>query len=127
MKKIKVLVCRPNTAPQVEEIENSLDSLQSIVGGLVQAIYPHDDDSCILLNDEGKIIGLPVNRPLLDENGDLYDIMVGNIIIVRAPEDSEDFESLTDEQISIYSKKYADYIKEDEAWRFGAYSPIYIY
>lgn len=117
-KKIKVLVCRPNEAPQVEEHADTLETWQELVGGYIEEIYPHDDDTCIILNEEGKIIGLPLNRPLKAETGRTYDVMCGTIVIARAPQDSDTFASLTDEQVAKYSKMYAEPIREEDAGRF---------
>ena len=43
-------------------------------------------------NDEGKLIGLPLNRALYDDEGHLYDIVPGNFLIVGLGE--EDFTDL---------------------------------
>ena len=109
MKMLKVLVVEPNTMPRVEIIEDTLEAKQKVVGGYIEMIMPpsHKDDAVIICNEEGKINGLPFNRLLSFENGIPYDIVAGTFIIIRAPEDSEDFESLTDEQIEIYSRMYA--------------------
>lgn len=39
-----------------------------------------------------------MNRPIY-RNGELIDVLCGDFVIVNAPAYSEDFESLTDEQI----------------------------
>ena len=119
-KKIKVLVLRPNEAPQVEEHTETLETWQGLVDGLIQVIYPHDDDTCIILNDEGKLLDMPMNRPLRDADGRAYDVMCGTIIIARAPVDSEYFESLTDEQVAKYSQMYAEPIREADENTFKA-------
>lgn len=112
VKKVRAIVCEPNKAPRVEMIEETLESWQNLVDGIIQVIYPHDDDTCIILNDEGKLENLPANRALRDQNGNIYDVIVGTFAIVRAPEDSENFESLTDQQLSKYLKQYADPVDE---------------
>ena len=40
---MKILVVEPLREPYVKEIDGSLESMQKIVGGLIQAIYPFDD------------------------------------------------------------------------------------
>lgn len=119
-KKIKVLVCRPNEAPQVEEHAETLETWQGLVGGLIQVIYPHDDDTCIILNDEGKLLDMPMNRLLKDDAGHAYDVMCGTIVIARAPMDSDTFASLTDEQVAKYSKIYAEPIREADEETFAS-------
>lgn len=118
-KKINIIICEPNTPPRVETVEEKLETWQEITGGIIDVIYPHDDDSCIILNDEGKIINLPMNRSLRDELGNPYDVICGTFAIVRAPQDSDTFESLTDEQIARYMKQYADYLTEEETESLG--------
>ena len=104
---MKVLIVEPLTVPYVKEIDGSLESMQKIVGGLIQAIYPFDDPEVALVcNDEGKISGLPFNRALRDDAGKIYDVVAGTFFLCQAPADSESFESLNDEQIKQYKEKY---------------------
>ena len=51
---MKVLVVEPNRVPYMAEIKNSLDEMQKIVGGLIQAVYPFDSPVALICNDEGK-------------------------------------------------------------------------
>lgn len=37
---MKVLLVKPETHPQVVEIENELEVLQKMVGGLIETVYP---------------------------------------------------------------------------------------
>lgn len=103
--KIKVLIVEPGKTPYAAEISSELECLQEVVGGLIQAIYPYDDPVAIICNDEGKLIGLPYNRPLYDEDGIIYDIIVGTFIVAGLTED--DFGSLTDELLEKYSKIFS--------------------
>ena len=79
--------------------------MQEIVGGLIQALYPFDDAVALVANDEGKILCLPMNRGLRNENGKLYDIICGTFFICGIEEDS--FASLTAEQIQKFSEVFA--------------------
>lgn len=103
---MRVLIVEPLKAPYTAEIDGSLDSMQEIVGGLIQVIYPFDDLVALVCNDEGKLMGLPLNRPLTDCNGDIYDIIAGTFFLCAAPADSDSFDSLTEEQISKYTNYY---------------------
>ena len=60
-KEIKVLKVKPHEHPEVCTLENSLEAMQEAVGGYID-ILGLDDNVCILLNDEGKLIGLEGNR-----------------------------------------------------------------
>ena len=97
---MKILVVEPSKSPYIKEIDGSLESMQNVVGGLIQAIYPFDNTEIALIcNDEGKLMNLPPNRILYDRNGKIYDIIAGTFFICSAPSNSENFESLTEEQI----------------------------
>ena len=100
---IRVLIVEPCKAPYVAEIPSGLESLQEKVGGLIQALYI--DDAALICNEEGKLLGLPFNRPLFDEEGDLYDIIAGTFLVAGLTED--DFGSLSDEQIEKYSEIFS--------------------
>ena len=90
------------------ELEDSLASMQRAVGGLIQAVYePGGRDAALICNDEGKLLGLPLNRALRDEEGQIYDVIAGTFFICGAPEDSEEFTSLTDEQAAYWLKRFA--------------------
>ena len=104
---MRILVIEPLEKPYIKKIDGILESMQKIVGGLIQAIYPFDDSEIALVcNEEAKLIGLPLNRALYDDKGQIYDIIAGTFFLCQAPADSENFESLTDEQIKRYKEKY---------------------
>lgn len=98
---IKVLIVEPEKDPRVEEISHTLESLQHIVGGYIEAMYPFEDPVAIICNEEGKLLNLPWNRPLYDEYGRIYDIIAGTFIIAGLTED--DFGSLSNELIEKYA------------------------
>lgn len=66
--------------------------------------YPFDDEVGILLNGNGKFEGLPLNRALYDDHGQVYDAIAGTFLVVGLTED--DFTSLTPEQIEKFKEKY---------------------
>lgn len=110
MKTIKALVINPGMSADAIEIESDLESLQEIVGGYIEIVWPFNDNAAIICNEEGKILGLEKNRPIHDEDGLVYDIVCGTMIIAGDDEDSGEFVSLTDNQIAYYKKYY------DEIW-----------
>ena len=73
---MKVLVVEPLKECYTKEI-NGLKEMQALVGGYIQAVYPFEDPVAVVCNEEGKNLGLPFNRPLLDEHGLPYDIICG--------------------------------------------------
>ena len=66
--KINVLALLPMELPKEIELDNTLEAMQKFVGGLIECITLSDSGSEVTLvcNDEGKLLGLPLNRPLWD-------------------------------------------------------------
>ena len=104
---MKVLLVKPCQRPTVIDIDGTLESMQTLVGGMIQALYLVDDTAAIICNDEGKLLGLPPNRMLFDpDSNKVCDVVVGDFFVCNAPPDAENFESLTEEQIERYTKRF---------------------
>ena len=56
-----VVIVKPGYAPYEADI-NGLDEMQKVVGGIIQAIYPFEDNAAVVCNDEGLFLDLPFNR-----------------------------------------------------------------
>ena len=106
--KMTVLVVEPMKEPYVKEIDPGLHALQAEVGGDIGATYPFSDPVALVCNDEGKLIGLDLNRGLRDENGEIYDIMAGTFLVVGLGE--KDFTSLPPE----LAQKYTEHFRQPE-------------
>ena len=102
--KLTVLLIEPECYPKTIEIEPGLEPLQKAVGGWIEAVYPWEDKAAIIVNEEGKLDQLPLNRALRTEDGEIYDITAGNMVIVGLGE--EDFSSLTKDQPAHYEKLF---------------------
>ena len=102
--KLTVLLIEPECYPKTIEIEPGLEPLQKAVGGWIEAVYPWEDKAAIIVNEEGKLDQLPLNRALRTEDGEIYDITAGNMVIVGLGE--EDFSSLTKDQLAHYEKLF---------------------
>ena len=63
-REIFVVLCEPGKMAKAATIEASLESYQKAVGGYIEAYYPFEEPVCIVCNDEGKLIGLELNRGL---------------------------------------------------------------
>ncbi len=105
---ISVLVVEPGKEPYAKEIDSGLESLQHEVGGYIQAVYPFEEPVAIVCNEEAKLEGLPLNRALRDEDGDIYDIVAGTFMVVGLTDDS--FGSLTPELM----QQFTDHFKSPE-------------
>ena len=102
--KLTVLVVEPMKEPYVKEIDPGLHALQAEVGGDIAASYPFDDPVGLVLNDEGKLIGLDLNRSLRDEHGEIYDIVAGTFLVVGLS--PENFVSLPPDMIQKYTEQF---------------------
>ena len=108
---LSVLKIAPGQYPQQVEIDNDLKALQQAVGGSIGASYPFADDPvAIVYHDDAKLMGLPLNRALRDENGEMYDAVAGDFLVVGLGE--EDFASLTPE----LAQKYEQLFHQPEAF-----------
>ena len=104
-KMLDVLLVKPNEHPRNVSIGAELEDLQQAVGGSIGASYPFADDPvAIVYNDDGKLMGLPLNRALRDEDGQMYDAVAGTFLVVGLGE--EDFASLTPEMAQKYERLF---------------------
>ena len=79
---MNVLMVEPGKTPYETQIGDDLQSMQALVGGYIQAVYPFEQPVVLVCCESGKQDGLPLNRALLDADGDIYDIVAGNFFIV---------------------------------------------
>ena len=87
------------------ELEDSLASMQRAVGGLIQAVYePGGRDAALICNEEGKLLGMPVNRLATDMAYLFNDAIVGNAILIGTTD--EDFIGLTKEAAENIMEKW---------------------
>ena len=99
-----VLLVEPGKYPRPVEIGTELEDLQQAVGGYIEVTYPFDEPVGLVMNEEGKLDGLPLNRALRDENGQIYDVVAGPFLVVGLTE--EDFGSLTPDQMAAFEEKF---------------------
>lgn len=70
--KMTVLVVEPGRTPYVKEIDSGLKSLQTEVGGWIEAVYPFEEEVALICNEEAKLYGLPLNRALSGDYSSCY-------------------------------------------------------
>ena len=51
---LKIVLKKPNEAPEVMDIKNTLNAKQELVGGLIELVYL-DEDLILVCNEERKI------------------------------------------------------------------------
>lgn len=102
---MKVLLVKPFENPQVIDIKDELEVLHELVGGYIECIAI-DRGVDIVCNDEGKLMGLPLNRPLYINNK-IVDFISGDFFIVGVR--GCEFESLSDAMIKKWTETYRIY------------------
>lgn len=107
---MKVLKVEPGKLPYLKEIDKGLEALQKEVSGDIQATYPFEDMVAIICNDEGKLLGLPLNRALYMDK-EMYDIIAGDFLICGIDE-GDDFISLNDD----LAQKFYEQFKAPESF-----------
>lgn len=84
-------------------IENTLKSLQSEVGGYIE-VYGHgllgNRGLVMILNEDGKMLGLKENL-VLTADGKPYDIVVGDVLVAKVSGD--DFTGLNEGDIKYFN------------------------
>lgn len=85
--KIKVLALLPMELPKEIELDNTLEAMQKFVDGNIECLTFYDSGSEVILvcNDEGKLLGLPLNRPLWDG----ADVLAGISGLMRQRRESD--------------------------------------
>ena len=101
---LTVLEFAPGQYPKQVELNPDLNALQQAVGGDIGASSPLSDKVAIVYNDDGKLMGLPLNRALWDEDGLMYDVIAGTFLVVGLGE--EDFVSLSPELAQKYEEEF---------------------
>lgn len=118
----RVVYVEPGKPACVREIGTELEDIQEAVGGgLFECVYPHEDSTVLVCNDEGKLLGMEGNRRL-----DTGSIIAGPFFVIG--DAGENFRSLTDEEVETYLQKYAEpeiipqhEVQQDMGWIFYAF------
>ena len=93
---MKILIVEPMQYPRRADIPHTLQNLQQIVGGHIQAIYPYDDPVALVCNEEGKLNDLQLNRYIPEAR----DIIAGTFFVCGLGE--EEFTDLPDDMADKY-------------------------
>ena len=96
---MKVLLLEPGKIARATEIEHTLNSMQSVVGGIITVVYPFEAAVGVVANDEGLLLGLPLNRKLSEEV-----IIAGTCFICGLSE--EDFTDLPNDLMERYRQQF---------------------
>ena len=125
--KLTVLYIEPEKAPKEIEIDDTLESMQHLVDGYIEEFQPFEDDVSIVCNEEGKMLGKPLNRAVYDDKGNMIDVIAGSFFIVKSPYGSEKFESLPKPMIEKYKEKFKNperFIKTSHSIKVVPIKPV---
>lgn len=110
---LRVILCRPGEAAEIVEIEDDLESMQELVGGLIEPYDPFYSETdpryenvILVCNEEGKLRQLPPSRAIVDEDGHVMDVIAGPFFLCYAPIESERFLSMPPDLEKEFRKKY---------------------
>lgn len=103
---IEVIMVEPGKIAKITTIDDSLESMQNIVGGLIEEYMPFEDDVAIICNEEGKMMSLPPSRAICDNKDQVMDIIAGPFFMAYAPIESEKFLSMPEELKEKYLEKF---------------------
>ena len=101
---MNVLMVEPGKAPYETQIGDDLQSMQALVGGHLEAVYPFEQPVVLVCCESGKLDGLPLNRALRDADGDVYDIVAGSFFIAGLGE--SDFTDLPHELAERFAEQF---------------------
>lgn len=87
---MRVVYKEPGKDAEIRDIKNELDVLQNLVGGWIECLR-FIEGVYMILNEEGKLIGLTPNFYYG------WDTIVGPVIFVG--DDGEDFTDIADDKI----------------------------
>ena len=94
---MKILIVEPGRHPRTAHIPHELGTMQAVVGGYIQAIYPWDDPVALVCDEEGLLKHAAFNRLIAPEVA-----IFGTFFICGLGE--EDFTDLSDELLAIYAQ-----------------------
>lgn len=78
-KSIRVVLVEPGKVARPAVIKGTLEGMQSVVGGYIEAVYPFAEEVAIVCNEEGKLTGLPLNRAIRTDE-EITEITYGELV-----------------------------------------------
>lgn len=104
--KIKGLLVKVNEKPKIIEFDESLHALQNLVHGNIEFMNMIEEDVDLVVNEEGKINGMPINRFLLYD-GKLIDVIMGDFVIVGVDNETGETISIPEDKILKYKDLFS--------------------
>lgn len=123
--RMRVLVFRPEEPPVVQEVDNTLESMQKLVGGYIDLLTVDNDrfggiDLCV--NDEGRVANLPYCITVKTANGNTHRIF-GTAFLLRHDSEGESM-GLRDEDIEKWNSGLVEWIDITAIVQDGKHRPV---
>lgn len=94
---MKILIVEPGRYPRPADIPHTLEAMQEVVGGYIQAIYPWEDRVALVRDDDSLLKQCRFNRMVGKDNA-----IFGTFFLCGLSE--EDFTDLPDELLYKYEQ-----------------------
>ena len=101
---VRAMILEPGRHAEVRFI--CPKEINSILGGEAEITEPMEGIA-LVVNEEGKIKGLPLNRSLVDDDGNILDIFAGTMVFLACTKEKE-LHSLTDDQIILLLEEFGE-------------------
>lgn len=62
---MKIVVVKPGQPAEIRDIEGSLESMQEVVGGDIQVLYPWTSSICLVCNEDARRLNFKPNKVIL--------------------------------------------------------------
>ena len=99
-KEMQVLIVRPGEYAKRATIDGTLESMQHLVGGMIEVVYPWEERAVIVCNDEALLLNMKPNRFVAEIQEPIF-----GFFFVCGLGDG-DLVGLTDEQLERFEKKF---------------------
>lgn len=76
--------------PRLIEMENTLKAFQEAVGGYIETVTLERTGLVVIVNEEGKLMGLPLNG-MLNIGRLIGEPLAGTVLVARVDYETEDF------------------------------------
>lgn len=113
---VRAMVVQPGKLAEVKFI--SLEDMARLIGTDFEVVNPFGDEVAVLVNSQGKILGLPLNRSWRDDGGNIIDIFAGPMVII-----DEKKGDLSDEQVQTLLDYFGE-IETPDDWEEDDGEPI---
>ncbi len=104
---LTALLVKPGMYPQQITIANDVEAMKKVIDTkYLEFTTPFAGDSVVLIAGElSKIDGSIANR-CIKNSGKILDVICGNFLLVGDAENSDDFRSLTPEELTTYENLF---------------------